>query len=107
MTEVTEIPQTEIQESISPLDQSRILSVEEQKGSAKAAELAAGKAKSIAESLNVRLGDISSISESSYDYVPYTYYGDAMMAKAEAAPTPILPQEVTVRATVTVSYEME
>src|SRR3989344_823624 len=68
------------------------------------------KAEAIASGLNAELGDIVSVSDSSYDYAPYPYLRDALdatVAKAEFASTEISPKQLDVRATVQVVYEIE
>jgi|SRR3989344_4065489 len=74
---------------------------------AKASENAGDKAQGIATGLKVNLGEIVQIAESNYAYTPYEYSSRAMSMGAEmadAAMTKISPQDVNVRATVTVVY---
>lgn len=60
------------------------------------------KARAIAEAAGVKLGKVYYVSESGgYTPRPMLDYG---MAKAEAAPTPIMPGEVEVSSSVTVTY---
>lgn len=70
-----------------------------------AAQNAKDKAETIAEGLGVRLGKIKTVSESNYYIAPYRYAmaetaGDAMIKEA----TNILPQEVTVTASISIQY---
>lgn len=73
----------------------------------RASKVAKEKAEALATNLGVRLGKISSISESSFDYIPYISRG---FAKAEIAEAPITteisPQYVTIRAAVNIAYEI-
>lgn len=77
----------------------------------KASDEAAAKAKSLAKNLNVNLGKLSSITESNFYYAPYRYamadVEEAVFAKGAPVPTSISPQDVTVRATVSLAYEIE
>lgn len=76
----------------------------------KASDEAKDKAESLAKNLDVSLGKLSSISESNFYYAPYAYpmadVEQAVMAGAKAAVS-INPQDVTVRATVNLAYEIE
>jgi uncharacterized protein YggE len=75
----------------------------------KASDEAKAKAISLAKNLNVRLGKLSSISESNFYYAPYEYAraeADFAIAKAGSAVS-ISPQKVEVRATVNLAYEIE
>ena len=68
------------------------------------------KSEAIASGLGAELGDIVSISDSSYDYVPYPMIRealDASVAKAEIASTTISPKQLEVSATVQVVYEID
>jgi len=73
-----------------------------------ASNAAKEKAEALATNLGVRLGNIASVSESSFDYIPFV---TRQFAVAEAAldsvPTEISPQDVTVRATVNVAFEIK
>ena len=73
----------------------------------KASEMAKDKAQSIADSVGVGLGKLETVSESNVDYTPYIYYPrmaiDSVDAK-ESALTPISPQDVEVRAYITLVY---
>lgn len=62
------------------------------------------KATSLANALNVKLGDVSSISTSDFNYYPYVYR--AMEGKV-ASDTQILPQKLKVNTQVNVVYEIE
>ncbi|MEM4263343.1 MAG: SIMPL domain-containing protein [Candidatus Woesearchaeota archaeon] len=74
-----------------------------------AAQNAKAKAETIAAGLGVKLGAIQDISESSFNYGPI-YRGYAEMAvKADmgaAMPAPIEPEQISVQATVSVSYRI-
>lgn len=70
-----------------------------------ASKNAKDKAQTIADSLGVQLGDIKSVSESNYNYVPYRY--DLMatagsMAVKEAAT--VMPSDVSVTANINIVY---
>ena len=87
----------------------------EKKFNKEALEKASGNAKdkadAIADSLDVKIVKLSRVSESSVGYASYRYdYPMMAMAEDEAmaggAPTPISPEKVTVRASVTLIYEM-
>lgn len=76
-----------------------------------AAEKAKTKAAAIVDAVAVDLGQIISITESSY-YSPYPWYSRSLYAMEEAAEevsydTTISPEELTVSATVTLTYEIE
>jgi len=76
----------------------------------KAADAAKAKAQTLADATGVKLGKIVDVSESSYNYMPYRYYGYAEASAGKAAPTvdtSISPQNVDVSATVTITYEIE
>jgi uncharacterized protein len=78
------------------------------KALAEAAQKAEEKAQSIVDAVGVDLGDFVSISESSY-YSPYyarSYASMAMMDSEESYDTAILPEEVSVSGTVTLTYEI-
>lgn len=75
-----------------------------------AAQNAKAKAETIAGSLGVRIGVVHEISESSFDYGPI-YRGYSMAAKGmdmmeEMVPAPVQPEQIEVRATVSVSYRI-
>jgi uncharacterized protein YggE len=75
----------------------------------KASDEARAKAISLTQNLKVRLGKLSSISESNFYYAPYEYAraeADFGIAKAGAAVS-ISPQKVDVRATVNLAYEIQ
>ena len=73
----------------------------------KASTMAKDKAQSVAGSVGVRLGKIVTVSESNVDYTPYTYYPRmAMAGAAKEALTPISPQDVEVRAYITLVYKI-
>ncbi len=72
-----------------------------------AAKNARDKAHALAQSLDVQVGQVRSISESSFDYVPFrASYDVAVMAEAKAAP-PIQAEDVSVSASVSVVYEIK
>ncbi len=67
---------------------------------------AENKARSIADSVGVKLGKIIAITESEFNYMPYRV-SNVLYEKAEAAPaTEILPQTLEVTATVSLVYEI-
>ncbi|MCK4670809.1 MAG: SIMPL domain-containing protein [Nanoarchaeota archaeon] len=70
------------------------------------------KAEAISKGLGVKLGDVAKVSEASYSYAPM--YREMTMAKSggfdEGMPAPqteIMPQDLEVRASITVSYYLE
>jgi uncharacterized protein YggE len=66
------------------------------------------KAMAIADSLGEKLGGIKSVTESNFNYVPYTYNLQAALpqqAVSEAAT--VLPSDVTITATISVVYYLE
>lgn len=68
---------------------------------------ARGKARAIAEALEVRLGDVLTVQEGSVSLrPPQPLAGVAMMARRADVATPVSPGEVTVSATVTVRYRI-
>lgn len=75
---------------------------------AKAAEVAKSRAKAMADAAGVSLDKLVSVQGGS-SYTPYIYRGDMMMAKAEgasSAPTDIMPQDLEVRATASLVYQI-
>lgn len=76
---------------------------------AAAAEKAKAKAAHIVDAVGVDLGEVVSISESTYYYPVYSYLDKsyALEEVAMEASTSILPQELTVTGTVTLTYEIE
>lgn len=70
----------------------------------KAISLARKKAQLMASALGVRLGRVLSASES-VGIQPRPYIGP-MYAKTEAAPTPIIPGDVEISATVSITYSI-
>lgn len=77
----------------------------------RAAEAAKEKAESLATTLGVRLGSVSSVQESNFYYQPYEYAPMANVAmdmREEKAygGSSISPQDVTVRANVNLAYEI-
>lgn len=71
-----------------------------------ATKSAKGKAEIIADSLDVQLNELKSVSESNYYYTPYRYdmMAGASMDKAMEESATILPQEVTISAQVSLVY---
>ncbi|MBI5001993.1 SIMPL domain-containing protein [Candidatus Woesearchaeota archaeon] len=75
-----------------------------------AAEKAKTKAENIVDAIDVDLGELVSISETSY-YNPYPWYArsagyDMAVMEEKSYETSISPQELTVSATVTLTYEI-
>jgi uncharacterized protein YggE len=64
------------------------------------------KAQILATAAGAKLGDIVSLSENSY-IMPYLANSKTVMTSADAAPTPINPAQVTVSASVQLSYELK
>jgi uncharacterized protein len=75
-----------------------------QQSLSRAAEVAEDKAKALANSLNVNLGSLLSVQESSFDFVAFDAAPRVMALEGSA--TQISPQNVEVSARVTVSYEI-
>ena len=74
---------------------------------AEAAKYARVKANSIGSGLGVIIGEVYSVSESSYSYVPNYYnYEMSSLAKSDSVETPISPSDVSVSATVNVEFEI-
>jgi len=72
-----------------------------------AAKNAKDKAETIAESLGVKLGKIKTVSESNYNYRPYTYaMAETDGAKAVDEAATILPSDVTVTANIAIVYNV-
>jgi uncharacterized protein len=73
---------------------------------AMAAEQASRKAEAIAGSTGDSITELHSIREERTDYIPFTASDGMMREEAEmaAAPTPISPDQVTVRATIVAEY---
>jgi len=74
-----------------------------------AAEQAYLKAKSIAESLGETVKALYSVREERTGYTPVRF-GDSLMQREfalSAAPTPISPDDVKIRATVTAEFSLE
>jgi uncharacterized protein len=63
------------------------------------------KAQTMAEALGVRLDRIQSVQEGGVVVQPPFFAGDMAM-RAEAAPTPVLPGQVSVNASVTIRYRI-
>jgi len=73
----------------------------------RAAQVAKNKAESLAASLGINLGKVVSIQESSFNFVSFDApVAEMAVAKAGGAPTEIVPGDVEVRASVTMSYEI-
>jgi uncharacterized protein YggE len=64
------------------------------------------KAEAIASSLNVTLLRVLEVSEGGVTILPRNDFGGAVMARAEAAPTPVSPGQIEVNAQVTVRYQI-
>jgi len=76
----------------------------------RASNVAREKAEALATNLGVRLGKIASVSESGFDFIPFVAREFAVAEAAVGAPpipTEISPQDVTVRATVNVAFEIK
>ena len=86
------------------LSDSKAESLKEQ-ALASAASTAREKAKRLATASGVTLGKAVHVAESSY-YQPPIYYGAEKFAMEAAAPTQVVPGEVEVTATVSISYEI-
>lgn len=74
-----------------------------------ATQAAKAKAQLLADAAGAKLGDLTSLNENSY-VRPYYYNTKSEMAfsdAADAAPTPVLPQKVTIQASVGMSYELK
>jgi uncharacterized protein YggE len=73
-----------------------------------AAEKAMAKAQALAAASKVTLGKPVKVSENSY-YQPPIYYGNTVMAGASeksAAPTQVIPGQIEISATVSISYDI-
>ncbi len=76
---------------------------------AEAAQQAKAKAETLVAAVDAELGDIVTMSESSY-YTPifrYAAYDMAMVSSEEKAETSISPEQLTISATVSITYEIE
>ncbi|MBN1785860.1 MAG: SIMPL domain-containing protein [Candidatus Methanofastidiosa archaeon] len=71
-----------------------------------AGELAKGKAEAIANGLDVELGGVKSVSESSFYYYPYNASYD-VKEESGSAPSVVIPGDVTVTATLSVVYYID
>ncbi len=72
-----------------------------------ATKVATQKARILADAADTELGRVTSVSENSYNYVPWVYNAKQIEADAAITPTPINPQKVSISVSVTVSYELE
>ena len=73
-----------------------------------ASQNARKKAEAVAEGLNVKLGEIQSISESNFNIFPYIYAKeDIAISSGGAAPPQINPQNLQISASVTVIYKLK
>ena len=74
----------------------------------KATKSAKEKAETIAKSLDVELGNIISVSESNFNYIPYNYQlkNNAGIKAIEESAT-IMPKDVTVNAEISLVYEIK
>lgn len=78
-----------------------------QKALAEATKNAKSKAETIAASLDVKLGKIKSVSESSFDYIPYRYaMEEAVGVKAVEEAATVMPRDVTVTARISLVYNI-
>jgi uncharacterized protein YggE len=75
----------------------------------RASNAAREKAEALSTNLGVRLGNIASVSESNFNYIPFIARDFAVVEAAfdTGIPTEISPQSVTVRATVNVAFEIK
>lgn len=73
---------------------------------AEAAKDAKSKAEAVVQALGKTLGNLQSITCSSYDYTPQTYYGYRALDMVGASSTPIQPENVDTSASVTLVYEV-
>jgi len=75
---------------------------------AEATKNAKSKAETIADSLGVRLKNIKSVSESSFNYMPYMYAMEAKAVGTEmvAEAASVMPGDVTVTATISLVYNI-
>jgi len=66
------------------------------------------KAEAMAQSLGLKLGKIKTVSESSFDYYPYSYdmKNNAGVGAIEESST-VMPRDVTVRTTINLVYELK
>ena len=66
------------------------------------------KANAVGSGLNVTIGKVHSVTESSYSYVPnyYNYEMAGSAVKSDSVETPISPGDVSVSATVSVEFEI-
>lgn len=71
---------------------------------AQAGTEARAKAENIAQSMDVKLGDVYSISESNFYYSPYTTYAEKA---AGNTPTTIQPGKVTLTATISAIFKID
>jgi len=73
-----------------------------------ASQNARKKAEAVAEGLNVKLGEIQSISESNFNIFPYIYAKeDIAISSGAALPPQINPQNLQISATVSVIYKLK
>jgi hypothetical protein len=74
-----------------------------------AGQEAQAKAENIADSLNIKLGKIKSVSENNYYYSPYTYYPkEAMASGADYEENVVIsPEKVTVNSNIAVVYNIK
>jgi hypothetical protein len=79
----------------------------EAKARQSAVEEAKKKATTLATAAGVRLGPPISIAEGSHAPTPIAFMDRAMMARAEAAPTPVQPGQLEVRVDVRVVFRLD
>ena len=79
-----------------------------QKALSEATKNAKSKADTIAQSLGVKLGKIKSVSESSFDYMPYAYTMEAKATRADMVEeaASVMPRDVTVNARISLVYNI-
>ena len=77
-----------------------------QQALAAAAKVAQEKAEVLASSLGVRLGNVASVSESSFEVFPLPRFVQKEMLAAEASVPPIQPGEVSAQTSVSVVFEI-
>jgi uncharacterized protein YggE len=77
---------------------------------AAATKVATQKAAILADAAGTRLGKLVSLTEQSYNYVPWMYNAKNALAAADGgatvAPTPINPQKVSISVSVSLAYEL-
>jgi len=69
--------------------------------------LAKEKASAIAEGLDISIGNIKSVNESSFYYSPYEYYAANEDMAKEPTPTVVIPGKVSISASIAVIYYID